>query len=110
VPNQAALEWWDRSRKQSAESNVLNISSHGALVSSGTFPQIGENVLIRLKLPVQSDWTGSIVVRHHQQNAVAIDFIAGCPPDLWLAATLGLDIIGSLVGLSGSDRFSNPGD
>ncbi len=110
VPNQAVLEWWDRSQTRSSEGNILNISDHGALVFSGSFPGLGENVLIRLKRPVQSDWTGSIVVRHDQQNEVAIDFILGCPYDLELAATLGIDIISSVFGLAGSDRFSNSGD
>ena len=110
VPNQAVLEWRDRSQTRSSEGNILNISDHGALVFSNSFPELGENVLIRLEWPVQSDWTGSIVVRHHQQNEVAIDFILGWPYDLELAATLGIDIISGVFGLAGSDRFSNSGD
>ena len=109
VPNQAVLEWWDRSQTRSSEGNIRNISGHGALVLSDSFPQLGENVLIRLKRPIRSDWTGSIVVRHDQQNEVAIDFILGCPCDLGLAATLGIDIT-SVLGLAASDRFSNSGD
>ena len=34
----------------------------------------------------------------------------GCPYDLGLAATLGIDIISSFLGLAGADRFSNSGD
>jgi len=108
VPNQADLEWRDRSQTRSSEGNILNISDHGALVFSGSFPEVGENVLIRLKRPIQSDWSGSIVVRHDQQKKVAIDFILGCPYDLALAATVGIDIISSVLGLA--DRFSNSGD
>jgi PilZ domain len=110
LPNLAVLEWQDRSQTRSSKGNILNISDHGALVLSDSFPQLGENVLIRLKLPIRSDWTGSIVVRHHQQNEVGIDFIVGCPYDLALAATLGIDIISSVLGLAASDRFSNSGD
>jgi PilZ domain len=110
VPNQADLEWRDRSKKRSSEGKIVNISDHGALVFSDSFPQLGENVLIRMKRPVQSDWTGSIIVRHDQPNEVAIDFILGCPYDLGLAATLGINIISSVLGLAGSDRFSNSGD
>ena len=87
VANQAVLEWWDRSQKRCSEGSILNISNHGALVFYDSFLQPGKYVLIRLKRPVQSDWTGSIVVRHNQQNEVAIDFIIGCPYDLGLAAT-----------------------
>jgi len=109
LPNQADLEWRDRSQTRSSEGNIiLNISDHGALVFSDSFPGLGENVLIRLKRPVQSDWTGSIVVRHHQQNEVAIDFILGWPYDLALAATVGIDIVSGVLGLA--DRFSNSGD
>ncbi len=109
LPNQADLEWRDRSQTRSSEGNIiLNISDHGALVFSDSFPGLGENVLIRLKRPIQSDWTGSIVVRHHQQNEVAIDFILGWPYDLALAATVGIDIISSVLGLA--DRFSDSGD
>src|SRR5208283_1599001 len=100
VPNQADLEWRDRSEKRSSEGNIINVSDHGALVRSASFPQLGESVLIRIKRPVQSDWTGSIVVRREQQNAVAIDFIGGCPYDLGLAATVGIDIISSVLGLA----------
>jgi len=110
VPNLAVLEWRGRSRTRSSEGNILNISEHGALVFSDLFPQLGENVLIRLKRPVRSDWTSSIVVRHDQQKDVAIDFMVGRPYDLVLAATLGIDIISSVLGLAGSDRFSNSGD
>jgi len=108
LPNQADLEWRDRSQTRSSQGNILNISDHGALVFSDSFPGLGENVLIRLKRPTQSDWTGSIVVRHHQQSEVAIDFILGWPYDLELAATVGIDIISSVLGLA--DRFSNSGD
>ncbi len=109
APNQADLEWRDRSQTRSSQGNILNISSHGALVSSDSFPGLGENVLIRLKQPVRSDWIGSIVVRHDQQKEVGIDFILDCPYDLLLAATVGIDIISSVLNLSGSDRFSNSG-
>ncbi len=110
LPNQADLEWRDRSQTRSSEGIILNISDHGALVFADSFPGLGENVLIRLKRPIRSDWTGSIVVRHDQQNKVAIDFSLGWPYDLKLAATLGIDIISSVLGLAGSDRFSNSGD
>jgi hypothetical protein len=66
--------------------------------------------LLRLKLPVQSDWIASIVVRHNQQDEVAVDFKMGCSYDLGLAATLGIDLISSVLGLAASDWFSNSGD
>ena len=110
VPNQAVLEWRDGSQTRSSRGNILNISDHGALISSDSFPQLGENVLIRLKRPVQTDWTGSIVVRHVSHNELAVDFGVGCPYDLGLAATQGIDIISSVLGLPDSDRFSNSGD
>ena len=101
LPNLADLEWQDRSQARSSQGNILNISEHGALVFSDSFPGLGENVLIRLKRPVRSDWTGSIVVRHDQQYEVAIDFTLRRPYDLVLAATLGIDIVSSVLGLSG---------
>lgn len=110
VPNHAVLEWWDHSKKRSSQARILNISDHGALILADSFPRLGENVLIRIKQPVQSDWAGSIVVREIQQNEAAINFNMGCPYDLGLAATLGIDIISSVLGLAGSDRFSNSGD
>jgi hypothetical protein len=110
VPNLAVLEWRDRSQTRSSEGNILNISNHGALVFSDSFPRLGENVLIRLKRPFRTDWTSSIVVRHDQQDEVAVDFNTGCPYDLTLAATLGIDIISNVLGLAASDRFSNSGD
>ena len=81
--------------------NILNISAHGALVFSDSFPGLGEDVLLRLKRPVRSDWVASIVVRHDQQDEVAVDFKMDCSYDLELAATLGIDIISSVLGLSG---------
>ena len=110
LPNLAVLEWWDRSEKRTSHGKILNISDHGALILADSFPQLGENVQIRIKRPVHSDWAGSIVVRQIQENEAAVDFNMGCPYDLELAATLGIDIISSVLGLAGSDRFSNSGD
>ncbi len=110
VPNHAVLEWWDHSQKKSSHGKILNISDHGALIFADSLPQLGEKVMIRLKQPVQSDWAGSTVVRQIQENEVAIDFNLGCPYDLGLAATLGIDIMSTVLGLEGSDRFSNSGD
>jgi hypothetical protein len=110
LPNHAVLEWRDRSQTRSSGGIILNISDHGALVFCDSFPGLGEDVLLRLKRPVQSDWVASIVVRHDQQDEVAVDFKMGFSYDLELAATLGIDIISSVLGLSGSDRFSNSGD
>ena len=110
LPNLADLEWQDRSQARSSQGNILNISEHGALVFCDSFPGLGENVLIRLKRPIRSDWISSIVVRHDQQYEVAVDFNMGCPYDLVLAATLGIDLVSSVLGLAASDRFSNSGD
>ena len=111
LPNLADLEWQDdRSQTRSSQGNILNISDHGAPVFCDSLPGLGENVLLRLKRPVQSDWVASIVVRHDQQDEAAVDFKMGFSYDLELAATLGIDIISSVLGLSGSDRFSNSGD
>ena len=60
--------------------------------------------------PMQSEWTALTVVRHIQQNEVALDFIVGCPYYLGIAAILGLDIFSSSLGLPDSDDFSNSGD
>ena len=98
-------------RKRGRHRAISSISgAHGALVFSDSFPGLGEDVLLRLKRPVRSDWVASIVVRHDQQDEVAVDFKMDCSYDLELAATLGIDIISSVLGLSGSDRFSNSGD
>ena len=110
LPNLADLEWRDRSQTRSSQGNILNISDHGALVFSDSFPGLGEDVLLRLKRPIQSDWLASIVVRHDQQDEVAVDFNMGFSYDIGLAASLGIDLISSDLGLSRSDRFSNSGD
>ena len=62
VSNQAALVWWERSKKKRlSEGNILDISNQGALVASDSFPELGQSVIIRLKQPVPSDWTRSVV-------------------------------------------------
>jgi len=46
LPNLADLEWRDRSQTRSSQGNILNISDHGALVFSDSFPGLGEDVLL----------------------------------------------------------------
>jgi hypothetical protein len=41
LPNLADLEWQDRSQARSSQGNILNISPHGALVFSDSFPGLG---------------------------------------------------------------------
>ena len=38
LPNLADLEWRDRLQTRSSQGNILNISDHGALVFSDSFP------------------------------------------------------------------------
>ncbi len=110
VPNQAVLEWWDGSQEKSSQGQILNISTHGALVSSDHLPDLGRKVMVRLNRPVRTDWCGSIAARHRRGNEAAMDFCVDCPYDLVFAATLGLDILGSMLGLNACDRFSSSGD
>ena len=60
------------------EGIILNMSEHGALVFSDSFPQLGENVLIQLAAyPIRLDRFDRRTTQSTKN--VAIDFRAGLP-------------------------------
>jgi len=110
VPNRALLEWRAGNETKVSKASFINISDHGALLACDACPLPGARVMIRLREPVRSDWAGAMIVRRDRLNRLAVDFPYGCPGDLRLAAFLGLDVIGDILGLDRSERYSNSGD
>ena len=46
----------------------------------------------RLECPVKTDWVEATIVRVAHDRAIALTFPMGCPYDLLLASTMGIDL------------------
>jgi hypothetical protein len=104
------LDWPARGGRASSPGRLINASQTGALVRSEKLPPVDRSVLIRLERPFRTDWQIARVVRHGMQNEVGLRFVGSPAYTLVLAATLGIDLERSLIGLPDDQRFSHAGD
>ena len=63
LPNETRLEWTAPGRRQTSRGTVLNVSQSGALVATDAAPDMNAQLLIRLRKPVQTDWSTARAVR-----------------------------------------------
>jgi hypothetical protein len=110
IDNVVRLDWQAPSRRQSSTGRLRNASQTGALVSTDKLPPIDQCLLIRLEEPVRTDWCMAKVVRYSRHNEVGLRFIGLAADAFVLAATLGIDLEKSLIGLADDQRFSHTGD
>jgi hypothetical protein len=55
-------------------------------------PVVSTPVSLRMESPVRTDWVDATVVRVDPSRQVGLRFTRGCPDDLILAGTVGIDI------------------
>ena len=55
-------------------------------------PAISTPVSLRMESPIRTDWVDATVVRVEPSQQVGVRFTHGCPDDLLLAGTVGIDI------------------
>ncbi len=98
VPNQSRIELPLSQGGERAEARLVNISRHGALVVTETPPPDATQVWLRTETPVKTDWVEATIVRRSKNQEVGLEFPRGCPDDLLLAATIGIDLRSMFVG------------
>ncbi len=77
---------------------MVNISRGGALLLTRNPPDCHAPVWIRIESPVKTDWAEATTVRHGRNNEeVGVQFPHGCPDDLLLAGTIGIDLVSMFV-------------
>jgi hypothetical protein len=92
VQNQSRIEFATGQERRRIAAQLINISREGALVATETPPPCAMPISVRIESPVRTDWVDAITVRLDHQRQVGVRFIQGCPDDLLLAATVGIDI------------------
>jgi PilZ domain len=106
IANETRLEWTTPGRMQTSRGAVLNVSESGALVSTDSVPDMNDRLLIRLRKPVQTDWSTARAVRRCEGDGLGIEFTGTTPYDLILGATLGIDLGKLIANLPEEDRFT----
>ena len=106
IANETRLEWTTPGRRQTCRGSLLNVSQSGALVVTESVPSTDDQLFIRLRRPVQTDWSNARVVRHSEENGLGIEFTGTTPYDLILGATLGIDLGRLIANLPEEDRFT----
>lgn len=106
IANETRLEWTTPGRKQASRGTVLNVSQSGALVATESVPELNDRLLIRLRKPVQTDWSTARAVRFADGNRLGIEFTGTIPYDFILGATLGIDLGKLVADLPEEERFT----
>ena len=76
---------------------MMNISRGGALLVTETPPACHTPVWLRIESPVKTDWAEATTVRYGRNAEVGVQFPRGCPDDLLLAGTIGIDLVSMVV-------------
>jgi hypothetical protein len=76
---------------------MVNISRSGALLLTGNPPACRAPIWLRIESPVKTDWAEATTVRHGGNHEVGVQFPRGCPDDLLLAGTVGIDLVSMIV-------------
>jgi hypothetical protein len=97
VENQSCLEFAVSDGRQRVEARLINISRGGALLVTENRPPREAPVWMRIERPVKTDWAEATTVRIGQNQEIGIQFPRGCPDDLLLAGTIGIDLISMFV-------------
>ena len=94
VKNQSRLEFSVPDGRRRIKACLINISRDGALIVTEEPPPRDVPLLMRIESPVKTDWVEVVTVRVGRDREVAIQFPERCPDDLFLAATIGIDLCG----------------
>jgi PilZ domain len=107
VENQSRLEFAARGGRQRVSARVMNISRDGALVVTEDPPPCGEPIWLRIESPVKTDWAKAVTVRVGRSREFAVRFPMGCPDDLLMAGTIGINMISSFFDTTRSESFGD---
>ena len=97
VQNQSRLEFAVFEGRRRVEARLVNISRGGALLISDNRPPREAPVWMRIESPVKTDWAEAMTVRLGQNQEIGVQFPHGCPDDLLLAGTIGIDLMSMII-------------
>ena len=97
VKNQSRLEIAVPGGWRRTEAQIVNISRDGALIVAENPPADESPVWLRVESPVKTDWAEATIVRLGRHREIALQFPQGCPDDLLLAGTLGIDLTSMII-------------
>jgi PilZ domain len=97
VKNQSRLEFAVPAGRRRTDARLVNISRDGALVVAENPPPDEAPVWLRVESPVRTDWVEAMIVRIGQDREIALQFPLGCPDDLLLASTVGIDLTSMIL-------------
>lgn len=97
VENQSRLEFAVSDGRQRVEARLVNISRGGALLIADNHPPRQAPIWMRIERPVKTDWAEATMVRLGQNQEIGVHFPRGCPDDLLLAGTIGIDLISMII-------------
>jgi hypothetical protein len=92
VKNRSRLQFATPQGGQRIEARLVNISRDGALVVAEIPPPHVTPIWLRIESPVKTDWVDATIVRLDQKRQIGLHFTRGCPDDLLLAGTVGIDL------------------
>jgi hypothetical protein len=97
VENQSRLEFALSGVRRRVEARLINISRGGALLVADDHPPRDSHVWMRIERPVKTDWAEATTVRMGENQEIGVQFPRGCPDDLLLAGTIGIDLISMII-------------
>jgi PilZ domain len=92
VKNRSSIQFEVPEGRRRIGATLINISRNGALVLAEKPMVRAAPLSIRIDSPVRTDWVDARVVRFNSNREIGLHFPQGCPDDLLLAATVGIDL------------------
>ena len=90
--NRSTIEFAAPEGRRRIGATLVNISRDGALVVADKPMFRAGPLSVRIDSPVRTDWVDARVVRFEPTREIALHFPQGCPDDLLLAGTVGIDL------------------
>jgi hypothetical protein len=92
VKNRASIEFAAPEGRRRIGGTLANISRGGALVVADKQMLRAVPLSLRIESPVRTDWVDAEVIRFDPNREIGLHFPQGCPYDLLVAGTVGIDI------------------
>jgi hypothetical protein len=103
IGNEALVRWDVANKGNASLATIIDISESGALLQCEQLPGLRVPLMMRLTVPVKTDWIGARAVRFGENNEVGVEFTDRIPFDLILASTMGIDATALPMTLGDSD-------
>ena len=92
VKNRSSVQFEAPEGRCRIGATLVNISRNGALLLAEKPMLRAAPLSIRIESPVRTDWVNANVARFNPNREIGLHFPQGCPDDLLLAGTVGIDL------------------